>query len=269
MTEGERGWTVGDDGRWDGRSASELAEGWGVPLVEVYRTIGSTNDRAAELAGRAGPRPSVVVAEEQTSGRGRRGDAWQSSAGAGIWMSLVLDAERAFPQLPLVVGVACARAIDRALDVAEPMVMVKWPNDLVVADRKIGGILCEASPRAVVVGVGINVGVPEAGFHPDFARSATALEVVGAKAIVRNELAGGIVTEILSVTGGPAPFETVRAELERRDALLGRAVATEEHGEGVARGIDTDGSLRLELPEGGMRSVVSGSVRLAAITRRG
>ena len=99
-----------------------------------------------------------------------------------------------------------------------------YPTDLLVTDRKLGGILCEASPHGVVVGVGINVGVPDDGFRSDFASNAIALEVMSSKPIVRNHLAGHIVREIVSMTAGPTPFEASRPELEIRDAFLDRAV---------------------------------------------
>jgi len=254
---------------WDGRSGRELAEAWGVPKVEALRTIGSTNDRAAELARLDSVRPLVVVAEEQTAGRGRRGADWQSASHAGVWMSIVLDAERAFPQLPLVVGVACALAIERTLGSSEARVLVKWPNDLLVADQKVGGILCESGPSGVIIGIGINVAVPPGGFRSDLAGRATALELVNHKTMARSALAASIIDGVLSRVDGSVPLDATWQELERRDALTGRAVETEEHGRGVARGIDPAGALRLELTDGQVRAVISGSVRLAATPGRG
>lgn len=267
MSEGTAERRIGHDS-WDGRSGRELAEDWGVPRVETFQTIGSTNDRAAEFARSDSARPLVVLAEEQTSGRGRRGSAWQSAPHAGVWMSIVLDAEQVFPQLPLVVGVACALAIDAMLGSTEPCVFVKWPNDLLVMDQKVGGILCESGPTGVIIGIGINVAVPSDGFRSDVADRAAALETTAGKSLDRSELAGSIVGGILERVDGSIPLDTTWRELERRDALIGRAVETDEHGRGVARGIDPAGALTLELPGGGVRTVVSGSVRLAATPGR-
>lgn len=246
---------------WAGHTGAELAEAWGVPVVEAFTSVGSTNDRAAEL-GRAGsPRPAVVIAEEQTAGRGRRGDRWQSAAGAGIWLSLLVEARHGFPQLPLVVGVACACAVERVAGPG-PRVRVKWPNDLLVEDGKVGGILCESGPYGVVIGVGLNVRAPEGGFEPAHADSAAALEVAAGKPLSRMQLASFVVAEILARLSEEDPFAGVRDELRRRDALLDRAVVTDFGGPGLGRGIDPSGALLLERPDGSTIAVGSGSVRL-------
>lgn len=258
-------------GRWDGRTGPELAALWSVPLVEAHESIGSTNDRASELARSGAARGSVVVAEEQTAGRGRRGSRWQSGAGAGLWMSVVLDPEDARAHLPLLVGVACAEAIEAitgqpsaggAGDRDAFRVAVKWPNDLLVEGRKVGGILCEAAPAGVVVGVGINVAVPAGGFAAELAGSAVALEMMYRKPLRRSELAGAITRRLLERLQRDGGFGEVRTALEARDALRDRPVVTEQAGAGVARGFDKAGSLVLERPDGSRVPVTAGSVRL-------
>ena len=109
-------------------------------------------------AAQAAPEGTVVIAEEQTAGRGRRGRTWESSARAGLWWSLLLrprvPADR-LGWLPLIVGVGVARGLRSAVDVE---VALKWPNDVVVDGRKLAGILAERlADGSVVVGVGINV----------------------------------------------------------------------------------------------------------------
>src|SRR6185295_19469839 len=130
-----------------------------------YPTIGSTNDAAADLVA-SGARPGieglVVVADEQTAGRGRRGHTWFSPPGSGLYVSTVLmpararvDAARATALLTLAAGVAIAEGIDAATGLA---VDLKWPNDLFVGRRKLAGILAEGSGHdAIVLGYGINV----------------------------------------------------------------------------------------------------------------
>jgi BirA family biotin operon repressor/biotin-[acetyl-CoA-carboxylase] ligase len=250
-------------GSWDGCSGERLEREWGVPLVETYRTLGSTNDRAVALGREGAPRPSVVVSEAQSAGRGRHGASWQSASGVGIWMSILFEAALRAPQLPLLVGVACARAVE-SIGPGGGRVRVKWPNDLVLDDdRKVGGILCESGPHGVVVGVGINVASPPGGFAPDVADHATSLEIAWSISIQRRSLAGSIIREIRTILRLPDPFVSVRAELERRDALRGRTVHSQSRGTGVARGIDEHGALLVEAPDGSLRSVTSGSVRLA------
>jgi BirA family biotin operon repressor/biotin-[acetyl-CoA-carboxylase] ligase len=229
--------------------------------VETYTTIGSTNDRAAEL-GRAGAlTPAVVVAEEQTAGRGRRGAAWRSAPGTGIWLSILLSPRNARPGLPLAVGVACARAIEVAAGPGTE-IRVKWPNDLLAEDRKVGGILCEASPTGLVVGIGIDVAPDSVAGDPALAGIATALEVAWGKTLDRNRLAASIIEQVLRVADHADPVRSVLDELARRDALAGRRVTTETHGAGRAAGIDEDGVLLLEREGGERVRVVSGSVRL-------
>jgi BirA family biotin operon repressor/biotin-[acetyl-CoA-carboxylase] ligase len=156
------------------------------PLL-YFPTIGSTNDIAVARSARAladrsasAQRPDglVVVADEQTAGRGRRGHAWFSPPGSGLYASVVLapatarvDPLRATLLLTLAAGVALAEGIHAATSLS---VSLKWPNDLLVGRRKLGGILAEATDGRVVVGYGINVA--EAAFPPELHDRATSLE---------------------------------------------------------------------------------------------
>ena len=160
----------------------------GSPIL-FFQTLGSTNDHALALAAR-GHHGVVVVAEEQTAGRGRRGRAWFSPPGSGLYVSTVLapggarvDPGRAVALVTLAAGVALAEAVEAA---AGLRVDIKWPNDLMVSGRKIAGILAEgaaaatgqsendARPQTVVLGYGINVG-PMA-YPRELAHRATSLE---------------------------------------------------------------------------------------------
>lgn len=128
------------------------------PLPDVVSTTPSTMGDVERRAREGAPEGTVVVAEEQTAGRGRRGRSWESVARAGLWWSLLLrpqvPADR-LGWLPLVVGVGVARGIGEATG---QVVELKWPNDVVVGDRKLAGILAERlADGAIVVGVGINV----------------------------------------------------------------------------------------------------------------
>lgn len=249
---------------WDGESVAFLRSEWGVPLVEAYACIDSTSRRAAELA-RSGCRPyTVVVADEQSAGRGRRGDAWSSPRGCGLWMSVVLppSVSGKLPHLPLVIGLATAEAIEGEAPATE--VRVKWPNDLWVRGRKVAGILCESSGGVLVAGIGVNVRTPKGGFPTELEEIATSLEQGGADSVRRGRLAAGVLAAIkrylegdVTMLCGPA-----LADLARRDALAGRAIDTEQWGAGIARGIAEDGTLILERADGSRVPVVAGSVRL-------
>ena len=151
--------------------------------VEHLASVGSTNDVAIQrsakaLAERSSIEGFVVVADEQTAGRGRRGHTWFSPPGAGLYVSVVLapaaarvDPTRATTLTTLAAGVALAEGIEHATGLR---VDVKWPNDLHVSRRKLAGILAESAGETVVVGYGINVAT--AALPPELRDRATSLE---------------------------------------------------------------------------------------------
>lgn len=253
---------------WDGHSVDDLVRAWGVRRVEAWETLASTSDRAAELAAEGCEPWTVVVADEQTAGRGRQGDRWQSAARAGLWMTVVTEPYRGNLPIPLVVGAACIEAIDA---VAPPLrTLIKWPNDLYVGARKVGGLLCEGRGGRVLIGIGINTASPAEGFHPDIDTPPTSLEVESGNVLARSELADGVLGRLRTRLSDPKLERDTRALLADRDCLTGRVVETEEQGPGTARGIDDSGALVLERPDGSRVRVRSGRVRPQdARSRRG
>lgn len=250
--------TAREQVEWGGLSLAALAALWEAPLVEAYDRIGSTSERALELA-RAGALPgTVVVANQQTAGRGRRGATWESPARSGLWMSVLLSRRHYSIHLPLLVGLACAEGIEAY--VPRVHVDIKWPNDLLVGRLKLGGVLCESEGESVVVGIGINVRTPLGGFSDALAGVATSLEMVNGKELSRTELGAHILDRLRQVLRREAPFRAAFAELERRDALAGHRVRTEHQGVGLAVGIDPSGALVLERRDGTRVQVTSGSV---------
>lgn len=259
--------------RWDGLSAPELAMRWGVPAVHLFARTGSTNDVARARAEAGAPAGTVVVAEEQSAGRGRSGRRWVSPPGVGIWLSVVLR-PAALPApglLPLRVGLAAAAALDPFT--APASAQVKWPNDLLLAGRKLGGILCEGSwegerPAFVVAGIGLNVGHHPDDFPEELRALATSLRTATGWAPPRHEVAGALVRALASL---PDPLPATLSpgelsEMERRDALRGREV--EVSGDpsaptlrGTALGVTPEGALLLRTPAGVLRPVLSGTVR--------
>jgi BirA family transcriptional regulator, biotin operon repressor / biotin---[acetyl-CoA-carboxylase] ligase len=249
---------------WDGEPTRVWARVWRADLVEAHDILGSTNDRLKELAALGAGPYSVVVADEQTAGRGRSGGVWHSPPGAGLWISVLLPFQGVVPaHLPLVVGVAAARAAERACPGVA--VGIKWPNDLHLGDRKAGGILCERGHGAVVAGVGVNVRFPPAGLPEEVGRHAAALESARSARVSLGELATALLHELHSLVprcargleGG------LHQELERRDVLRDRTVVTQQAGPGTARGIEPDGALVLERADGERVRVMAGSVRFA------
>jgi len=248
---------------WEGEPVRVWATLWSVPLLEVHDVLGSTNDRARELAAAGAPPRSVVLAERQTAGRGRSGTPWHSPAGAGLWLSALLPLAGAVPtHLPLLVGLAAAHAAEAVCPGLE--VGIKWPNDVEVGGKKAGGILCEAGEGAVIAGIGLNVRQRPGEFPEELADRAVSLEAAWGRPVPRGRLVGALLAELARRCVPPIPALTADGHLElvRRDVLRDRRVATQQAGEGVARGIDVDGALLLERPDGERVRVVAGSVRI-------
>jgi BirA family biotin operon repressor/biotin-[acetyl-CoA-carboxylase] ligase len=166
------------------------------------------------------------------------------------------------------VGLSVAEAVERLAPGAD--VRVKWPNDLLLGGRKLGGILCEASGDTVVVGIGLNLRraartVPEAVMG-----LATSLEAEGFNIPLRKDLAAEVLGRIRTriEEGAGALTAGAHAALRARDALLDRQVRTPEHGEATGRGIERDGALLLDLPDGTRVRVVAGGVSLVESVSR-
>jgi BirA family transcriptional regulator, biotin operon repressor / biotin---[acetyl-CoA-carboxylase] ligase len=219
-------------------------------------------DLLHELAAAGAAAGTAVIASEQTGGRGSRGRTWHSPPG-GLWLSILVrpKAETAVELLALRVGLAIARTIDE-LSLPRP-VRLKWPNDLMIGEQKVGGILCEARWHGdalgwVVVGVGLNV---QNRVPAELEDQATSLsrDVQG---ITPESLVEPVVSRLRSL--GPAagmlsPEELM--ELRTRDWLLGRLLRQPVAGR--AAGISAEGSLLVELPDGGIVPLRSGTVELA------
>lgn len=261
-------------GAWQGLSAAELVCRWAAPEVHAFSRVGSTNDVARRLALSGAPDRTVIVAEEQSVGRGRLGRGWSSAPGLGLWLSVIArpPASAGPDLLPLLVGLAAARALDDL--VPPPGLRLKWPNDLLVEDRKVAGILCEAvwagaQPAFVVVGMGINVlhGVED--FPPEIRDRATSLRHAGAGGVSPLEVSDRVVPALLEALDPAAPTpDALWEDLSRRDALLGRTVVIsdpaigKELARGEACGIGRDGTLRLRVGAGEILSLRSGTVQV-------
>lgn len=156
---------MADEYRFDGLTSRELAEVLGLPRVELMESTTSTLDIAHRLAAEGCRSGTLVIANHQTSGRGRTGGKWSSPSSRGLWLTLIerpVDVS-GLEVLALRVGLRLARALDRFAP--EPL-RLKWPNDLYVDEKKLAGILIEARWREaklewVAIGVGVNVTAPD------------------------------------------------------------------------------------------------------------
>jgi BirA family biotin operon repressor/biotin-[acetyl-CoA-carboxylase] ligase len=219
---------------------------------EHHDTIGSTNDRARELAEGGAAHGTLVTAGEQTAGRGRQGRSWATPPGTAIAASLVL---REFDDLlPLRAGLAVA-------DIAGERALVKWPNDVWVNGRKVAGILAESrsEPRWAVLGIGVNVAVDVDALPPDAAAVAGSLGRTPAD--VEPTL-----SELLSALERRLAEDrsACLSALRAREALRGVAVRWQD-GEGTGAGIDDSGALLVTLPDGGTTALHAGEVTLSGV----
>ncbi|HSD43782.1 MAG TPA: biotin--[acetyl-CoA-carboxylase] ligase [Burkholderiales bacterium] len=239
--------------------------------VELVDECDSTNARGAARARAGAASGTAVVCELQRGGRGRQGARWYSGLGTSLTFSLVWRFERAagvLTGLPLVVGVACARALESlgAHDVA-----LKWPNDLLLGGAKLGGVLVEAQgdargPLAAIIGVGINVRIPDA------ARRAIPQPVAdlgdapyGSRSAALARLLAGM-DEALAMFER-AGFAAFREEWQWRHAFQGARVRLlvppERSIEGVAAGVAEDGALLLDTGDG-VKRFYAGEISLRA-----
>ena len=248
--------------RWEGRPLEEWARRWDVPLLEAYDEIPSTNDRLGALAEAGAAHFTVVTADSQTAGKGRSGKHWESPAGMGLWISFLVRSDSDVPAtlVPILVGLAATRALERLCPSLKPG--LKWPNDIEVEGRKLGGILCEGvEPGAIVVGVGLNLRQGIADFDPTLKERAASIEMAGCMGVSRSKIAGELLSAARSLVDSPPTLldERLRQEVRQRDILRGRTVRTEVGVVGKAVGIAADGALLVEV-EGRVRKIRAGGV---------
>jgi BirA family transcriptional regulator, biotin operon repressor / biotin---[acetyl-CoA-carboxylase] ligase len=238
--------------------------------VEFHAEIGSTNDRSAELAGRAELAcPVLVLAAHQTGGRGRGANRWWSAPGA-LTFSLVLDSQQVnlpterWPQIALAAGAAVCDAIEEAIPQAA--VRVKWPNDVYLAGKKTCGILVEAPADGrgrLIVGIGVNVNNSLAGAPDDLRRIATSMTDEAGRTFVATDVLLSVLSHFAEWRSDLARDErAVFARWRTRCLLTGKRVclnAGSRQVTGLCRGIDDTGRLVLSTSDG-TSSYLSGTV---------
>ena len=274
--EKNRGYLLKEDAsRVFGRTEleSRIHTKWIGRSLYYYDAIDSTNLQAKRLAEEGAPNGTVVVADQQSAGRGRRGRTWASPAGANLYFTVLLRPKIApdkASMLTLVMALAVAEGIR---SIAIPG--IKWPNDIVIDGRKVCGILTEMSLSAeqgsidhLVIGVGVNVAKQE--FPKELQGYAVALEEFTCK-VNRSELLNAILEQFEGYYEQFCSQADLSSLKNSYDALLvnyGRQVRVlDPKGEydGVARGIRPTGELIVELPDGEIRDVYAGEVSVRGI----
>lgn len=230
---------------------------------------GSTNTDAMTAAREGAAHSSVYFADEQTAGRGRGDHSWQSNAGQGLYVSVVLKpaiATENLPVVPLAAGLAAAAAIKRVTDLN---IDLRWPNDLLIGERKTGGILVESKTEAgatafVIIGIGINVHQRE--FDAGLSTPATSLDLAAGRGISRQALLIALLESLQQETGkldDPGVVSAIPARVtEISTWLQNRRV--EVHGPqecaGITAGLDRNGFL-LVRTDRGIVTVQTGGIR--------
>jgi BirA family transcriptional regulator, biotin operon repressor / biotin---[acetyl-CoA-carboxylase] ligase len=223
----------------------------GTPRLHLHE-IDSTSDRARELALAGAPHGALVTAAGQTAGRGRQGRVWTTQPGAAMSMSVVLRDPP--PLLPLIAAVAVAESCGEDA-------RIKWPNDVLVGGRKVAGILAEGRPHEgwAVLGIGVNVAVDVDDLPEELREKAGSLGLAPVEIEpFLSSLLGAL--ERAFALGAEELLDAWRA----RDALLGSEISW-TGGTGVARGIDGEGRLVVELPGGGRTTLNAGEVHLGRL----
>lgn len=250
-----------------------LKTSWaGYPVVYEDELM-STNQTARELAEEGAAHGTLVVAERQTTGRGRRGRAWHSPAGSGIWMSLIIRPSIR-PDRASMLTIVTAMAVYDAISSRVKDCAIKWPNDIVIGGRKVCGILTEMRTesediRYVVVGVGINVNTED--FPEDIGQVAASMHRASGDYFDRSEIIADVwnaFEKYYECFSASSDLRDIVSAYNERLVNCNRRVYIEERGEkysGIAKGIDADGCLLVQKDDGTLIPVMSGEVSVRGV----
>jgi len=241
--------------------------------VHYFPSTGSTNDIALALSGQGAPDGTLVLAGSQSAGRGRLpGRSWHSPPGTGLYFSLIIRPRLApadFPKLTLSAGLALCLALEKIPFCAPAL---KWPNDLYLAGKKCGGILCETSgltepgQAAAIIGAGLNVGAPAETFPAELHGKATSLCAATGAICERGPLLAAILAELEQVVAvlEQGAFPGILTEWRKRDLYAGRGIIWQNsQGQtirGLSLGPDEEGFLILRDDAGQTHAIISGEV---------
>lgn len=244
--------------------------------IKVYDEIDSTNSAAKEMGTAGAAHGTVIIAEKQTMGRGRLGRTFVSPSGTGLYMSIIIRPEINLEDAGFITStaaVAVAEAVEKLID---REVQIKWVNDLYMNERKICGILTEASLGLemksldmAVIGIGINVRSVKDVMPEELSSIATSIEDETGIAVDRNELCAEVLNRLEYWLDKIESHEFL-FEYRRREYLTGKLITANVGGEtlvGNALGIDNNANLMIELPDGEIRHLGSGEASLCRVKK--
>lgn len=236
--------------------------------------IDSTNTQVRRLADQGAPEGTVVVAEQQNAGKGRRGRSWVGPKGSGIWMSFLLRPEFAPEAASMLTLVAAMAVADGIREVCRLDCQIKWPNDIVADGKKLCGILTEMSSEMdsihyVIVGIGINVGIRQ--FPEEIRETATSLVLCTGESVERAKLVDAVLRgwehwyevflQTMDLEGLQESYNSQLVNMEREVKVLAPGGSYT----GISHGINKTGELIVELPDGELRNVMSGEVSVRGV----
>jgi BirA family biotin operon repressor/biotin-[acetyl-CoA-carboxylase] ligase len=240
-----------------------------VPQILRFESLPSTNLEAAKRASAGAAEGVCVVAREQTAGRGRLQRHWVSPKNAGLYFSIIIRPQFEQSIWPLLTLMAAVAVHDALLEASELATDIKWPNDILVNDKKLCGILAETveTPlgRAVVVGIGINLSTGS--FPPELESVATSVEAVCDQKpdleVVLDALVRALALHYEVLKQADGPEEIIRQWCVLSSYSEGKLVRVSENNEsfvGTTRGLQRNGALRVETDNGDIRIVRAGDV---------
>lgn len=232
---------------------------WAGCAVHREASVDSTNRAARRWAAQGAPHGAAVVALAQTAGRGRLGRHWESPAGAGLYLSLVLRPGPQSPVWPSLTFRAALAAADACQAACGLRPAIKWPNDLVLSGRKISGILLEREGDAAVCGIGINVRQRAGDFPPELRGRAGSLEALSGRSVSLDALERALLASLEARMDAPG----WKADYTAQCVTLGRTVrvlAPDGAFDGFAEGLDDVGALLVRDEAGQVRRVLAGDV---------
>lgn len=238
-------------------------------------TIDSTNNEAKKLAIDGSPEGTLVISEEQTMGRGRLGRNWISPKHKGIWMSLILRPEINPIQVSKITQVAAAAVCMALIDMGI-RTLIKWPNDIVLNDKKVCGILTEMSGELnrvnyVIVGIGINANIDKDEFPEDLKPIASSLKIEIGNYIKRKELVRRILNNFEELYEELINEETIKKSIEickDNSALIGKEIKIIEKGKETrarALSLNEDGKLIVQYKDGKVDELISGEISVRGL----